>query len=178
MQLFIAFNVEDDFKYLRENINSIGEKLNILSSKYYLPFHISLKNNFTVSSEVLDEVINTLDEYVSKMKTHRVKVKGIEISNKIVWLRMHNDTFLRKIHSDLDRILKKRFNIIRHRIDFDYKFHVTLFMDEDISKINEAYLKIKTIDIPKNIELNKILIGLSLDGEIGSYKVYKEYKLD
>ncbi len=178
MQLFIAFNAEDQLRYLRDSINSVGSSLNIISSKYYLPFHISLKNNFTVSRELLDEVIITLDKYVSKLRQNYVRVKGIEYSNNIVWLRMRHNIYLRKIHHDLDRILKRKFNIIRHRFDLDYKFHVTLFMDDNISKINEAYIRIKDIGTPKKIELNKIFIGLSDYGEIGSYKVYKEYTLN
>lgn len=177
MYLFLAFKTEEELRYLRDKVDAIGRTLNISSVVYYFPFHISLKISFKIEDEMLEDIVKTIEEYISTIKPFKTYPKRIEISKNIVWIRMKPSLHLRKIHNDLNNLLLSKYNIPLHEYDNNYKFHVTLFLDDDISKIKEASKDIKDIQLPKKLYLNKVLIGTSPDGFIGTYRVFKEYDL-
>ena len=56
------------------------------------------------------------------------------------------------------------FTVDEDEYDYDFKFHSTLFMDENIDKINEIYEKIKDIDVSSTEVIDTIVIGESKDG--------------
>ena len=65
-----------------------------------------------------------------------------------------------------------------HEYDLDFKFHTTLFMDDDIQKVCQAYNLIENITLPNYFLINKFLIGQSDDGKLGSYKIINNVEND
>lgn len=55
----------------------------------------------------------------------------------------------------------------------DYKFHSTLFMDNDTEMIDKAYDLIRNEDLPSKLIANKFVIGTSESGKLGTYSVNK-----
>ena len=50
-------------------------------------------------------------------------------------------------------------------------------MENDEEKIRSAYDMIKSVYLPKQISVNKLLIGVSESGKLGSYRVIKEINI-
>lgn len=63
-----------------------------------------------------------------------------------------------------------------HEYDLDYKYHTTLFMDNNTHSIKEAYNLINNIELPQSIIANQFIIGVSKTGELGSYSIYRKIK--
>lgn len=171
MYVWTAIDLENQLKELRPRAQAVERELSLPSSALTLPFHISLKISFEVRDEIYPYVMDTLLSYFQTVKPFDVQVSGIEIENAIVWIRMKENTALRQIHADLDRILLERHNVEPHPFDLDFKFHTTLFLDSDEQKISEAYRRIKDIPIPNVLRANSLLIGTSESGAIGTYHV-------
>ena len=101
----------------------------------------------------------------------------IEMYDNIIWIRMKRNTYLDKVHDELNSILLEKYNIKLHEYDLDYKYHTTLFMDSNKDSIKEAYNLVKEVDLPQNIKANQFIIGTSETGELGTYKIYKRIKM-
>lgn len=84
---------------------------------------------------------------------------------------MKRNKNLDTIHDYLNDFLKQKYDIPLHEYDQDYKYHTTLFMNEDESKVFAVYKKIAETSIPAKIKANRILIGESPNGALGTYRV-------
>jgi 2'-5' RNA ligase len=171
MYIWIGINVDDQLKKIKERSFAIEKKLGFKNSNFTLPLHISLKISFEVDDSVYSSVIRTIAEYYQKLNAFEVDVKGIENHEEIIWIRMLSNESINKIHDDLNEILKNKFNVGLHEYDLDYKFHTTLFMDNDSEIIDKAYDLIRNEDLPSKLIVNKFVIGTSESGKLGSYSV-------
>lgn len=61
-----------------------------------------------------------------------------------------------------------------HEFDLNYKFHTTLYMNENAEILKNGYEKLKDEKLENRLYLNKYLIGYSPEGIPETYKVLKE----
>lgn len=87
-------------------------------------------------------------------------------------MRCEDNHILLESHNFLCEILKEKHNIPYHEFDNNFIFHSTLFMD-DHDKINKEFSNVSGLKFPKNININKMLLGTSENGEPGTFKVKK-----
>ena len=171
MYIWTAIDIDDQLCELRALAESIEKEIGFEHSAFTLPSHISLKISFFVEDEVYPRVIETLLDYYKTVKPFFVDAECIEIENNIVWLRMNETPILNQIHNDLDRILLEKHEIMPHPFDLNFKFHSTLFLDSDKEKIEMAYNRIQDAKFPLSLCANKLIIGASTSGKIGTYGV-------
>ena len=177
MYIWTAIDINTQLKSILPKAKEIEQKLGFKNSAFTLPFHISLKISFFVDDNKHLAVINTLNDYYKTLLPFFVEIDGIEIENNIVWIKMKQNKILDKIHSDIDQLLLKNHGITQHAFDLDFKFHTTLFLDDDKNKILTAFNLIKDVDLPLFVNANRFIIGWSPTGKIGTYSVISSIDL-
>ena len=173
MYVFVGLNVSEFFPKIKDEIKRIEEKLEYKNNLSKLPLHISLKMSFEISDDKLDNVLDELTLFFKDLTPIMVVPKEIENDNGICWIRMDENKRLNLIHDKLNTLLQNKFNVPLHEYDLDYKFHTTLFLDKDINKVNESFELIKEEVLPVNIFPEEILIGVSPNGDVGSYEIIR-----
>ena len=176
MNIWFGIDVDNYYKDVKKKVQKIEKDLNITLGMI-LPYHISLKMSFNVSDSIKDDVIDTLINYFKCLATFVVETKGIEKHDNIIWVRMKKSDILNNIHIDLNSLLLEKYSISLHEYDLDFLFHTTLFMDDDKDKISNAFKLIKDIEVPKEMTIDKYLIGVSDTGKPGTYKIIKEIRI-
>ena len=174
MYIWLGINVDDQLRDVRKRAYEINESLRFANFCYTLPFHISLKMSFEVEDSLFDKILADVESYYSQIEPFKIDIKGIENESVIVWVRMCENKRLNKIHDDLNALLLDKYGVGLHEYDTDYKFHTTLFMDGDTSKIDAAFDMVKDSPLPQSITANRFIIGRSPSGKLGTYSVYKE----
>ncbi len=169
MYIWTAIDVDDQLKEIRSQTQNISVGFD--NPALTLPFHISLKISFCVDDAISPHVIETLLDYFKTLKPFWVDVDGIETENNIVWIRIKENDALCQLHNDLDLILMEKHNVPRHAFDLDFKFHTTLFWGLETEKITQTYTRIKNAPVPKTLAADKLIIGASQSGKVGTYRV-------
>lgn len=83
-------------------------------------------------------------------------------------------SLFKSISDKLNKMLYEKYNIKYHKFDLDFIYHTTIFIDDNLDKINEAYNIIKSELLPNELCVNKFIIGGSNSGLLYTYKVLKE----
>lgn len=174
MYLWTAIDVDEQLADVKKEAKKIEKVVDFTDSNITLPMHISLKISCPIAEEQYEEAVREVMTILKKPGPFEVRTKGIELHDTICWLAMEENTCLRKLHEELDRLFLEKFNVPRHRYDLDFQFHSTLFLDRDSKKVKEAFLRIKDIQIPPVLEVKNFLIGMSPEGKIGTYRVIKQ----
>lgn len=174
MYVWIGINVDDQLSSIKSKALEIDRKLAFKNSCFTLPMHVSLKISFKIDDAMYNDVESTLTDYYSHIEPFSVDVKGLEKENNILWIRMAQNSQLDKIHDDLNELLLSKYGVPLHEYDLDYKFHTSLFMDDDTAKIDAAYEEIKDVVLPQKLRISRFLICTSADGRLGTYSVIKE----
>ena len=177
MYIWIGIDVNDQLEALRSRGKEIEDKIGFSNSCYTLPYHISLKISFEVDNDIYSQVIMDILNYYNTINPFELDVRGIENEGTIAWIRMKENHILNQIHDDLDLLLLNKYGIPRHEYDLDYKFHTTLFMDSNSEKVMMAYDQIKGFELPKTLMVNKMLIGSSETGALGTFKITHNVKI-
>lgn len=177
MYVWLAFDTDKDLLNLKEKCRRIEEDLNVYDVKGTLPFHISLKISFEVDDELFSDIVSDITLYASKLHKSTVNTLSIRKEGNIVWLRMDESKYLTEIHNYLDKFFETKYNVPLNKLDKEYIFHTTLFINDDSELLNKAYELIKDESYLKTISLDKFTIGYSLDGSFASYRVFKEIDL-
>ena len=177
MYIWIGINVDDQLSGIKEKAAKIDREAEFKNSCFTLPLHISLKISFPAESADFQSVIDDITDYYRSIKPFEISVKGFEKDRNIVWIRMVNNREIDKIHDDLNEMLLSKYKVGLHEYDLDYKFHTTLFMDDDEDKISKAYELIRDVRLPKSLNINRFLIGISDSGNLGTYSIYREIKV-
>lgn len=176
MYVWIGIDVDNQFKEIKNKALVIDKNIKFKNSCFTLPLHISLKTAFKVDKDHFEKIISTIINYYLSIKPFRIDIDSLEKYDNIIWIRMSRNKELDKIHDGLNDILKNEYGIELHEYDLDYKYHTTLFMDNDFNAINEAYNTIKNEELPSSIFANQFLIGTSESGDLGTYTIYKKIK--
>ena len=171
MWLWIGIDVDKEYLKTKDKIIEVMDKVGFDKTLLTLPFHVSLKMSFLIDDKDYNKVTKVIKDTLIKTKPFIVRVKGKEVMPNIIWARYFENIQLNKIHDELNKVLLNEFNIPLHEYDLDYKFHTTLFMDDDINKVSKASLLTNDLILPKRCKVNRFLIGASSNGELGTYKV-------
>ena len=170
---------EDCEKKIRDVCKDINKKYLVNEQSFTLPQHISLKTSF-FSNEYKKIIEFISDLYDNEEKTSLIVQNITMLSNKVIWLDMLETDQLREMHNFLNKELNSKFNIPLSGFDGEkFQFHSTLFQElienkKIVSLYNELKEKMK---FPFNIEIDRVCIGLSEIGKVGTYRVIKEIKL-
>ena len=82
------------------------------------------------------------------------------------------------LHNNLNKELQNKFNIGLNKYDENnFKFHSTLFQDNESNNINKLYKELFEYDFENIIKINEIDIGISEEGKVGTYNVIKKIEL-
>lgn len=177
MYIWTAIDVDNQLEEIKKQAQGVEKEIGFEHSAFALPSHISLKISFAVDDASYPCVIQTLLDYYQTINPFSIEVTGIEIEGTIVWIRIKENEILHRIHKDLDQILMKKHTVQPHRFDLDFKFHSTLFLDSNKDKIAMAYNRIKDVKLPLSLCANKLIIGASHSGEVGTYSVTHNIEL-
>ena len=177
MYIWVGADVDGQISIIKEITRKAEGEIGFAHSNFTLPLHISLKMSFRVDDEVSGEVTDSIAKLFNSFGRFEVTVKGIEHFGNIVWIRMGESEELNLIHDRLNGMLSEKYGVGLHPYDCDYMFHTTLFMDDDEEKVGAAYLRVKDAPLPEKLTIDKLVIGTSQSGGLGTYKVIKTYEL-
>lgn len=165
---------EDKIKNICKQVN---QKYNVSELSFTLPQHISLKLSF--QSKEYKKIIEYLEVYLQDYTTFYVKTKNIyKKDNSLIWLNIEKSNDLINLHNNLNKELQDKFDIGLNKYDgSNFKFHSTLFQDNDSKNINKLYKELLKYDFENIIKINEIDIGISEEGKVGTYEVTKRIKL-
>lgn len=176
MYIFLGIDVDEQFSEIKTKSQLIDKSIGFQNSCFTLPLHISLKASFKIDNSPFDNIIEEVINYYLSIQPFKIDIYKLEMYDNIIWIRMCRNKELDKVHDDLNKILLEKYNIGLHEYDLDYKYHTTLFMDNNSDSIKEAYKLINKVELPQSIIAGKFIIGVSETGELGSYNVYKRVK--
>lgn len=173
MYIFLGIDVDNQFSKVKNRAKLIDKSIGFENSCFTLPLHISLKASFKIDNSTFDNIIEEVIKYYSSIQPFKIDISKLEMYDNIIWIRMYRNEELDKVHDDLNKILLEKYNVELHEYDLDYKYHTTLFMDNNTNNIKRAYNLINKIELPQSIIANQFIIGVSETGELGSYHIYK-----
>ena len=173
MYIWVGADVDSQLGEIKDLTKDTEKALGIFPSVLTLPLHISLKISFCVDDQIVDEVLHSVSEIYKTITPFQIRTKKIERRGKIVWIRMKKSLKLDSIHRRLDKVLNEKHGVELHDFDRRYLFHTTLFMCENDGKRSAAYEAVKKASLPKKLRIDRLVIGTSPDGTVGTYQVIK-----
>ena len=174
MFLWFGIDVDEYLSKLKEKAEKIENEMGYAHSNFTLPLHISLKISFEADASAKDDIVNDVVRLFSETKPFFVKTDKIEREDNICWLRYRENDALLSVQKRLNELLNKKHGIPYHAYDLDFKFHTTLFMDDDTEKVALSYEKIKDEKFPDTVYAKRFLLGRSENGDIGTYEIFGE----
>lgn len=178
MYLWVAIDVDEQLKGLRNKIAWIGGQVGSSNAALTLPLHISLRISFQAEDSVVEEAVRRISGYYAELSPFEVEVQGIEQNGNIVWLKMKGNQELDRIHHDLVDIFLKEYGVLPHAYDRAFLYHTTLWMGEDALKAKEAYAYLAQEELPDKLMAKKFVIGCSESGRSGEFRVIREFIKD
>ena len=178
MYIWFGIDVDKYFHHLTSTLRRIEKEVGLNVELSKLPFHISLIISKEIDISIKDDIIYDISNYLSKVKAFNISVCGIEDNgNNVVWIRFKENEYLNKIHEDILDILKRKYNLEQAYFDSCFIYHTSLFINDDKDLLHEAYLKIKDIDIVKEVKVERLLIGLADSLKISDFYIEKEINI-
>ena len=170
MYIWTGIDVDDQLLAIKSAVKSAGETLGYSNIYSSLPYHISLKMPFCIEDEKVCDVVESILGLYDKADSIKVSVRGIEKERGIVWIKISENSTLISLCDELNVLLKTEYGVEIQEYDVDHEFHVTLFIDDDERFIGQAFDLVKDADIPHELSLNRLVVGISETGEPGTYK--------
>ena len=174
MYIWVGIKVEDQLKMVKAQAQRIENEIGFDHSNFTLPLHISLKISFPIEDAQYEIYAEEIRKIYRNTKPFEIKVKGLELENNIAWIRMEKSKALESLSTQINMVMLEKYGVQLHEYDMDFKFHTTMFMDDNESKVKSAFDKLKDCPIPPILLANKFVIGVSLAGKLGTYKVIEE----
>lgn len=176
MYFWIGCKLPEDFSQnLRRYLLSLPGSSATDISGHTLPQHISLKISFD-AGENIDEILDFVTGLLHEAAPFSVQPASVEGHENILWIRFEENTQLRKLHDVLDKQLERRFGVMPHPFDRCFAFHSTLCMGEE-KTVKELARLFADFPMPKELVINKCLLGISETGKSGSYRVIRQLQL-
>ena len=176
MYIWIGCKLPEDFaSSIRSSCMELNRDIGLSTVAFLLPQHISLKISF--QSEKYDEILDYLENFLSKQSPFSLRIKNPEQAGSILWMPAEENHCLRQLHEQLDAQLEQRFGIPQHQFDKCFLFHSTLFMDPDTDKIAKMHRLLEEHPIAQELQVDTFLLGLSETGKPGTYRVVREIKV-
>lgn len=173
MYIWTALYLEDELADLKKSILKIADKLEIRCPVKILPMHLSLKITFNVKDKMTDKCIQEICRYLHAQTPFYIEPECYEINPGILWLKAKDNDRLKEIHSGLDSIVKKFFDVEPTEMDNKFKYHITVFTDTD-DKLRAGLAELEKIELPQRIHASNYLVGTSENGRPDSFSVYKK----
>ena len=173
MDVWVGIDMDSQYGSVKEVTKSVEKEVGVENSNFTLPMHVSLKISFWVEERDFRAVEDVITAIYDRTEPFEIAVKGIELHDNICWIRMEESPRLNALSEELNYTLRDRFGVPLHEYDLDFKFHTTLFMDDDVEKVAKAYEKVKDISVPNKLMASRFVIGTSESGDLGTYKIYK-----
>ena len=170
MYIWAGIDVDDQLQAVKAAVKTAEDNLGYTNIYSLLPYHISLKMPFCIDDDKAGSVVKSILGLYEKADRIKASVRGIEKESGIVWIKMIENSSLSSLCDELNEMLKAEYDVDIQEYDVDHEFHVTLFMDDDERFIGRAFDLVKNADIPYELSLNKLVIGISKTGEAGTYK--------
>lgn len=174
MYIWIGIDVDSQLNEIKEKAREIEDKIGFDHSNFTLPLHISLKISFPIEAYMYERVTSDIIGIFDEFEPFSVDVRGIELDGTICWIMMQRNSTLDALHDRLNSVLLQKYGVPLHEYDMDYKFHTTLFMDNNADKIASAYGSLGDVTVPASLVASKFVIGTSESGALGTYKVVIE----
>ncbi len=171
MYVWIGIDVDDQYGKIKEIAKKIDDELCFKHSCFTLPMHISLKISFKIDESDYEKVSKTILDVFEKIKPFEIAVKGIQDEGNICWIRMQDNPCLNALSTEINHILGEKHGVPLHEYDLDFKFHTSLFLDDDHQKVHQAYMRVRDVALPEKLIAHRFVIGTSKDGQLGTYKV-------
>lgn len=172
MYIWTAIDINKQLLNEKAIVKQIEDETGFEESNVFgLPLHVSLKISAEIKDSEIDSVRKDIIALFMKTPKFKMQIRGIELNDSIVWIRIEPNKYLNQLHESICKLFKDKYNVELHEFDKEFIYHATLFLDSDIKKIKEAYLKIKDIELPKELEASSFIIGSSSSGKIGTYHV-------
>lgn len=83
---------------------------------------------------------------------------------------------MRSIHNKLDEVLLHNLNIYPTELDKCFKFHSTLYLDQNEDKLTDMFNLLKEEEFNENLIINSYAIAISEDGRPGTFKIVEILK--
>lgn len=165
MYLWIGCKLPEDFeKDLRRRCLALNEAIGLNTQPFSLPQHISLKISFDAGDQY-DRILDFLDARLAEERPFSVRLLPPERMGNILWLPVQAHPRLSALHEMLDRELERRFDIPQHPFDREFRFHSTLFMEENDEKLTRMETALADLSFPQPLMIDTFLLGLSADGK-------------
>ena len=171
MYIWVAFDVSEQVRELREYAECYVAGLGLDSPTLTLPFHISLKISFQIPDERVGEAVCEIRQFCQSLKPFSIGVKGIEQNGPIVWLTMKDTLELTHIHRELDQLMLQKYGVEQHPFDQDFIFHTSILIMDCAEQASHALHSIKDVEIPHTLQGKRVIIGSSVSGQAGTYHV-------
>lgn len=142
---------------------------------FSLPQHISLKISFE-AGEQTQQILDFLSGVLQKERKFYVNLESLEQTGNILWLTVQEDPRLRRLHDNLDGLLLEEFSVKQHPYDRDFKFHSTLFIDEE-EKLCPLHERLSLFPLPRRLPVEEFCLGVSETGKAGDYRVVRHVKI-
>lgn len=159
---------------IRRELLRANEDVGLDVSGFTLPQHISLKISFDAGDRY-PEILDLIEGLLRREAPFSVIPTGIEQHGRILWITFRENGTLRRLHHILDRELWNVFGIPQHLFDRDFMFHSTLCQggEDQLRVVRE---RLSDYLLPKKLEIDRYLLGLSELGTSGSYRVVREIR--
>ena len=176
MYIWIGCKLPADFESeLRRHCLAANRQIGLNTTAFSLPQHISLKISFDTPE--YETVLAELANFLSAQHSFSVRLGPTKQFGTILWLPAGENPILRRLHDELDAFLEHRFGIPQHEFDKAFLFHSTLFIDENTEKIAAMNNTMVDFLLPRALNIDTFLLGLSPDGTNGSYSVVRIIKV-
>ena len=171
MYIWTGIYMEDQLPGLKQKRDDVARLFAAPRPEHALPLHVSLKISFPVPDGEAAAVIGAIGDCLRGTSPFSLPVRGVEREEGIVWVRMGECPPLAALQTRLNDLLAERFAVPRHPYDLDFKFHATLFMDEDREKTAKAFALLKDAPLPSSLVARRFVVGTSPTGKPGSYAI-------
>jgi len=175
MFIWTAIDIDEYLIPQKEIVKELENKLSFeLVNATSLPFHISLKITAKINDLYENEIRKDIIDIYNNIHPFVIELDKVEIIGSIVWIKAKENKSLIELHDALCHLFKDKYGIELDKFDYDFIYHTTLVLDNDIDKVLKAYNMLKDISLPKEVFARKFIIGSSKTGVLGTYKVDQE----
>ena len=172
MYIWVGIDMDSQLQEIKAKTMEAEQRIGFSHSNFTLPLHVSLKISLLVEEGQFDAVVKEISEIYQSTEAFAVGVKSIDWEETIAWIRMEECAALNQLSLCLNTMLREKFGIPLHEYDLDYKFHTTLFMDDDKEKVKEGYESVNDCPVPSTLLARRFVIGVSETGALGTYRIY------
>ncbi len=173
MYVWLGIDLDSQLQQFKNNVCDVKGKVGLPQENANFPMHLSLKISFQIDDELFPRLAKDLCAYYKRLRPFDVEVAQMECHPNISWILYKPCQRLMDISIHLNDFLLANYGVPLHEYDTDFKYHTTLFMDDDGQKVATAYDMVKNLPLPQKVKVNTFCVGTSSSGELYTYQVCK-----